>query len=508
VRIRQRQVRQQKASPGSDVDSRYGARSLRQLKDVAAGFLRPVVYLSANLTSRLGVVLATTSGVTLLVTYAFQLFGYSPNPYTGILLFLVLPAVFVAGLVLIPAGIYRQFRRERRLGLLPVTYPTVDFSQRELRRTALFIAVMTAINVPLFAIASYHGTMYMDSVQFCGLTCHQVMAPEYTAYQRSPHARVACVECHIGPGAPWFVRSKLSGSYQVLAVMFNLYPRPIPTPVHNLRPARETCEQCHWPEKFSGDKFEVRTKFGDDEKNLPAKTVLLMHIGGVSASQERIGIHGRHLGLAAYVAVDEKRQKIPWVSYRNEDGSVAEFVSTETPPTTEQLAQGERRLMDCVDCHNRPTHRFDLPAEAVNRALAAGRISPSLPYVHKVAIELLKRNYPTKPAAETQLPEALREYYRTNYSSRYDAQQAQIEQAATTLLEIYSGNIFPEMKVTWGTHPNNLGHQDFPGCFRCHDGNHKSKDGREITQDCNACHNLLAMDDPDPKILHELSGGS
>jgi hypothetical protein len=236
--------------------------------------------------------------------------------------------------------------------------------------------------------------------------------------------------------------------------------------------------------------------------------VLLMHIGGVSASQERIGIHGRHLGLAAYVAVDEKRQKIPWVSYRNEDGSVAEFVSTETPPTTEQLAQGERRLMDCVDCHNRPTHRFDLPAEAVNRALAAGRISPSLPYVHKVAIELLKRNYPTKPAAETQLPEALREYYRTNYSSRYDAQQAQIEQAATTLLEIYSGNIFPEMKVTWGTHPNNLGHQDFPGCFRCHDGNHKSKDGREITQDCNACHNLLAMDDPDPKILHELSGGS
>ena len=494
---------------GDEIPSRgYPRVALRRLWEIVTRPIRPVVYLSANITSRTGVVLTTTSAVTLLLTYAFQLFGYAPNPYTGILIFLILPGVFVAGLVLIPLGVYRQFRREKRLGLLPVAYPAVDFSHREVRRTALFIAAMTAINVPLFAIASYRGTVYMESVQFCGLTCHQVMAPEYTAYQRSPHARVACVECHIGPGAPWFVRSKLSGSYHVLAVTFNLYPRPIPSPVRNLRPALETCEQCHWPERFSGDKFEVKTKFGDDEKNTPLKTVLLMHIGGVSANREKVGIHGRHLGLATYIASDDKRQKIPWVNYKNEDGSVTEFVSEDAPPTRELLARGERRLMDCMDCHNRPTHAFDLPEDAVNRAMAAGRIRPSLPYAHKVSVELLKRNYPTKLAAQTQLPEALREYYRANYFSMYNSQRAQIEEAATALLEIYNGNIFPEMNMTWGTHANNLGHQDFPGCFRCHDGNHKSKDGRMITQDCSACHNLLAMEDPDPKILHELSGGT
>jgi len=486
-----------------------GKAALQNLQEGLTHFLRPIVYLSHNLISRVGVVLTTTSAITLLVAYTSEFFGvFRPNPYVGILVFLVLPGVFVAGLVLIPLGIYREFRRERRLGVLPSIYPTIDFSHRELRRTALFVAVMTAINVPIFAVASYSGTVYMDSVQFCGLTCHQVMIPEYTAYQRSPHARVACVDCHIGPGAPWFVRSKLSGSYQVLAVTFNLYPRPIPTPVHNLRPARQTCEECHWPEKFSGDKLVIKTKFDDDEKNSSTKTVLLLHIGGQGANKSLVGIHGRHLGLAKYIPSDEKRQTIPWVSYKNEDGSVTEYVTTENPPAPDVLAKTERRVMDCMDCHNRPTHRFDMPEEVVNRAMAAEQISPSLPWIHKLSLELLKRTYPSKLAAQTELPEALRAYYRTNYFSVYNSQGAQIEQAAKNLLEIYNGNIFPEMNITWGTYPNNLGHADFPGCFRCHDGNHKSKDGKEITQDCNACHSLLAMDEADPKILHELAGGN
>ena len=182
----------------------------------------------------------------------------------------------------------------------------MDFSHQGVRRTALFIAVMTAINIPIFAFATYRGTVFMESTQFCGQTCHSVMDPEYTAYQRSPHARVACVECHIGPGAPWFVRSKLSGSYQVLAVTFNLYPRPIPTPIHNLRPARETCEQCHWPERFSGDKLVVKTQYADDEKNSATKTVLLVHIGGRNPDSKLVGIHGRHLGLVTYIPADEQ----------------------------------------------------------------------------------------------------------------------------------------------------------------------------------------------------------
>ncbi len=479
----------------------------RELWDGLKRSIRPVAYLSHNLMSRLGVVVTTTSAITLLIAYASQILGYTFNPYAGILIFLILPGVFVLGLLGIPLGIYREFRMQRRLGILPSEYPLVSLSHEDFRRTALFVAVMTAINVPLFAVASYRGVVYMDSVKFCGTTCHTVMLPEYTAYERSPHAHVACVECHIGPGAPWFVRSKLSGSYQVLAVTFNLYPRPIPTPISNLRPATQTCDQCHWPAKFSGDKLIVKTKFGDDEKNSATKTVLLMHIGGLSPALKYIGIHGWHLGRITYIAADQKRQVIPWVDHRNPDGSFTAFASTDNPPKPDLLAHGERRLMDCMDCHDRPSHTFHLPEEAVDTEMAAGRISPSLPYAHKVGVQLLKQNYPSRLDAETQIPESFREYYRKNYFSIYNSKRAEIEQAAKALVYIYDGNVFPAMHVTWGTYPNNLGHMDFPGCFRCHDGNHKSKDGQVITQDCNTCHSLLAMDDPNPKILQELQAG-
>ena len=480
------------------------------------GVIRPAVYLSQNLISRTGVVLATTAGITLVFAFALLIFGFQPNPYAGIVVFMILPPILALGLILIPIGIVRDLRKFRRLGTLPVTYPTVDFSHQGVRRTALFVVIMTAINVPIFAYATYRGTVFMESTSFCGQTCHKVMDPEYTAYQRSPHARVACVECHIGPGAPWFVRSKISGSYQVLAVTFDLYPRPIATPIHNLRPARETCEQCHWPERFSGDKLVIKTKYGDDEKNASTKTVLLVHIGGRNSDSKLIGIHGRHLGLVSYLPSDEKRQQIPWVSYRTADGKVTEYASTDAPPKAELVANGERRTMDCVDCHNRPTHTFEMPENAVNRAMAAGRIDPALPFIHKKAIELLKVKYRSREAAASELPNALREYYQKNYPAVYSSQSTAIDEAAKGILYIYQGNVFPEMNITWGTYPNNLGHTDFsnpdqpgfPGCFRCHDGNHKSKDGKEITQDCNACHTLLAQDEPDPKVLHELAGGN
>jgi hypothetical protein len=478
----------------------------RQWRGILTQIVRPAFYLSQNLISRAGVVLTTTAGITLVIAFGSLLFGFRPNPYAGILVYMILPGIFALGLVLIPAGIYRDFRNQRRMGTLPTAYPLIDFSRGGMRQTIMFVAIMTAINVPIFAIASYSGTVYMESTQFCGQTCHRVMDPEYTAYQRSAHARVACVECHIGAGASFFVRSKISGSYQLVAVTFNPYPRPIPTPIHNLRPARETCEQCHWPERFSGDKLVIKTKFADDEKNSATQTVLLVHIGGRHPDRKLVGIHGRHLGLVSYTATDAKRQEIASVTYRNEDGTVTEF--GQAPGKPGPVAQGLQHTMDCMDCHNRPTHTFDMPENAVNREMAAGRISPQLPFIHKVAIDLLKKNYSSRMTAQTELPDALREYYRKNYFDLYNTQRTRIEDAARAILYVYEGNIFPEMNITWGTYPNNLGHNDFPGCFRCHDGNHKSKGGQEITQDCNACHALLAMDEPDPKILHELAGGN
>ena len=467
------------------------------------GRVSPLVHLSSNLLSRIGVVLVTTAVVLWIILLPVTL-HLQEHPYLGMITFLFLPGLFFLGLVLIPLGILLRRRRERRGGVYPGEFPPLDFKNLKLRRMLAFVGVTTVANVMIGLLFFYAGVRYMDGVTFCGRTCHTVMSPEFTAYVRSPHARVECVQCHIGPGASWFVKSKISGTYQVLAVIFNLYPRPISTPIHDLRPARDTCERCHWPEKFTGDLLEVKTKFGDDEKNARTRTVLLMHIGGLDADRKLVGIHGRHLGLVTYIASDAKRQVIPWVSYRNADGSVSEYVSTDAPPTTEQLERGERRLMDCIDCHNRPSHRFDLPENAVNQAMAAGQISSALPFAHKTSIELLKKDYATKLAAQTEVPEAFREYYRKNYFPTYNAQRAQVEQAAATLLEIYNVNVFPSMNLTWGTYPSNIGHTDSPGCFRCHDGSHQTKAGQDISQDCNSCHSLLAMDEENPKILQEL----
>jgi hypothetical protein len=340
----------------------------------------------------------------------------------------------------------------------------------------------------------------MDSVTFCGETCHTVMQPEYTAYQNSPHARVECVKCHIGPGASWFVKSKLSGVGQVLAVTFRTYSTPIPTPVRSLRPARETCEACHWPQKYGEDRLQVIDKFADDQANTLTKTVLLMKIGG---GNRGIGIHGTHLGPGVairYAHADEGRQNIPWIEYNGPGGKTV-YATPEAKPDGGGLPIRE---MDCVDCHNRPTHAYELPERAVDRVMNAGRISPSLPFAKKRAVEILKASYGTRDEAAQKIPAAFESYYRDNYPAIWAQRRAEVTSAAGQVLAIYDRNIFPAMKVTWGTYPNNIGHTDSPGCFRCHDGNHAAKDGRSVTQDCNACHNLLAMDEANPKVLTDL----
>jgi hypothetical protein len=362
------------------------------------------------------------------------------------------------------------------------------------------------LNVLIFSFASYKGVSYMDSKEFCGLTCHTVMAPEYSAYENSPHSRVECVECHIGPGAGWFVRSKLSGLRQVLAVTFHTYSRPVPSPVKYLRPARDTCEQCHWPQRFSGNKFILKTNYKDDEKNTPMTTALVMKIGG-RASSGSVGIHGRHLDEGSrihYISTDEHRQVIPVVYYTDDKGKTVEYVSTDIKVSKQELEKGEQRAMDCIDCHNRPTHAFELPANAVDLRMSRGLISPELPNIHKKAVELLKVDYPDRDSAQKQIVEGIESYYRTSYPEVYSSKRALIEQSADNVAKIYLRNIFPDMKVTWGVHPNNLGHNDFPGCFRCHDGSHTSADGQTISNDCSACHNLLAVQEENPKVLADL----
>src|ERR1035437_3568979 len=469
-------------------------------------WLSPLVFLSSNPISLTGVVLVTTATVLWVFLLPTLLAHETANPYLGIPAFLMLPGVFVLGLVLIPVGIMLRRRSRRLQGLTVTSIPELRLDSPELRKLLGFVAVASIANVIIAGQFGYSAINYMDTGQFCGLTCHNVMQPEYTSWVESPHARVACAECHIGPGASWFVKSKLSGVGQVFAVAFDSYPRPIPTPVANLRPARETCEHCHWPARFSGDQFVVRTSYGADEGNQPASTVLLMKVGGRNW-RGSLGIHGVHVdgtSKMVYTSTDQQRQAIPRVIYTAADGKVTVYNSTSAKATPADLARGEERAMDCVDCHSRPTHAFQLPERAVDGAMERGQISPQLPFIKREAVAALKRSYPDRDTAVREIGASLDKFYQTNYPQVHGSSAEKLMSASEGVQAIYLKNIFPEMKVAWGTHPNNLGHTDFPGCFRCHDGDHTSADGRSIPNDCATCHDLLAVEEKDPKVLSDL----
>jgi cytochrome c2 len=302
------------------------------------------------------------------------------------------------------------------------------------------------------------------------------------------------------------VRAKVSGLRQVVMVTFHTYPRPIPSPVKDLRPASQTCEQCHWPQRFVGDKLLVRTSYTDDEKNTPQTDVVMLKVGG-SNWQGSTGIHGHHLADAVrirYISTDPQRQTIAAVYSTDDKGKTTEFISSDAKPTQQQLDQGEHRVMDCLDCHNRPAHTSEMPEGAVDKQMSLGRISADLPYIKKKAVEVLKVNYTTRDIAQQSITGEINKFYQTNYREIYQTRRTVVEQSGQEVANIYLRNIFPDMRVTWGTHPNNLGHNDSLGCFRCHDGSHTSADGQTITNDCSACHQIIVSGENNPKILTDL----
>ncbi len=469
--------------------------------------LAPIAYLSSNWVSWIGVFLVTTATVSTLFLLPAIFRATVANPYEGILLYLAIPSAFFAGLILIPLGMFIRWQSERRHNRYPKEFPPPDLSHPGLRRLLKFVAAATVLNVILAGQFTYSAVTYMDSTTFCGKTCHTVMIPEYTAYSNSPHAKVECVSCHIGPGASWFVKSKLSGVRQVFAVVFNTYHRPIPTPVENLRPARETCEACHWPEKFGHDRINVIDHYAEDEKNSLTETVLLMHIGGGPAIR---GIHSAHVAPGVtirYAHSDPERQKIPWVEYTSAKGEVTDFYAEGA--TKASVAGLDVRVMDCIDCHNRPTHIFQLPGPALDQEMRFGHISADLPFVRKQAAVLLNAKYPSREAALRQIPAGLEQFYQEKWPQVYASRRADIAKAAASVAGIYERNVFPSMNITWGTYINNIGHDNSPGCFRCHDEREGVtpagvKIGRTLPQDCNLCHEMLAYDESNPEILSKL----
>jgi hypothetical protein len=440
-----------------------------------------------------GMVLTTVSASVFLVVFLADLFGFHSNPYIGILFFLVLPAIFLLGLALIPAGAWLE-RRRRRAGRPPseVRWPTIDLNNPRQRTTAVIVFALTIANVIIVSLAAYRGVEYMDSPAFCGEVCHQPMAPEFVSYQQGPHARVACVECHVGPGARSFAASKFAGTGRFVAVVLDSYPRPIPPPIQDLRPARDTCEHCHWPEDFHGDKVQTFTEYADDEQNTETVMTVRVHVGGGSARLGiATGIHW-HMNLANqidYVAKDDNRDQILYVRMKNASGEVREYYAEGVTP--DQIAGLPRHRMDCMDCHNRPAHQIDATASgAVDVLMARGEIAKDLPFVHREAVKALTASYPTQAAAIAGAGKALRAFYAglPDAATAGAARTGEIDRAVAAVQGIARRDLFPEMRVTFGTYPSEIGHTDSPGCFRCHDESHKTADGKTISQDCDICH--------------------
>ncbi len=454
-----------------------------------------------NPLSFFGLAVAITSTAFGLPMMFVDMFSRRTHPYLAVLVYLVLPFVAAGGVGLVLLGaLWERRRRRRRPGMVVPPLPSID-----LNRSAHQIAVAGALTtfmtiVAMLSVTGYRAYHFTESVKFCGLVCHQVMKPEYTAYQYSPHARVACTQCHVGPGASWFVRSKITGAYQVYAVTFNKYPRPIPTPVKSLRPAQETCEQCHWPAKFFGAQQKTFTHYMADEHNSPWQIQMLLKIGGGDPSVGApAGIHW-HMNIKNdiyYIASDEQRETIPWVRVVEPQGRIAEYMSMESPLSPEQIVKSEVRRMDCVDCHNRPSHIFRPPDRAVEEAFETGRLERSLPYLKREAIRLLAQEYPSEEQALSAILKGLAEFYQKDYPEVYREQAVAIQQATAELQRIYSRNFFPEMRADWRAHPNHMGHLNAEGCFRCHDGLHKNREGKVLTKDCTACHTILAQGPPE-----------
>lgn len=446
-----------------------------------------------NWVSVAGGILSSVSFAVILVFFFLDFRNKEPNPYLGVVTYMIAPVFLIISLLLIPIGaiIERKLRFKRGHAR---RFPHIDFNNPAHQKIAYVTIVVVTIFLLFTAVGSYKAYEFTESVTFCGKACHQVMHPEFTTYQNSPHARVACVHCHIGHGVDWYVRSKLAGSYQVYSVIFKKYHKPIETPIKNLRPAQETCEKCHWPQQFFGAVEEDRNYFLSDEKNSAWKTRMLMLVGGGNPAHGKSkGIHW-HMNIKSkvyYVAEDEKRQKIPWIKIVRSDGEEEIYVDEDSKYSAEKPPEGELRQMDCMDCHNRPSHVYNSPDRAVNESLAFGAIDSTIPYIKREALKVLSAEYETEEAAESAIKEKLEKFYQKKYPEFLAQNRAAFDQAAASIVKIYRMNIFPRMKASWKEYPDNIGHFIYPGCFRCHDEKHKSSTGKVLSKDCNQCHTII-----------------
>ncbi len=452
----------------------------------------------------MGVTLTTVSITLMVVGLLFDIFGLISNPYANIFTYMILPGGMITGLALIPIAGFLRRRQWHQFGI-PREHLHINLSDHKHRKFLIVFIVLTVINVSVLGLIGYEGYHFTDSPYFCGVVCHQVMAPEYTVYQRSPHAKVACVECHIGPGAQWFVRAKISGLRQVAAVLTDSYSKPIPAPVEHLRPARDTCETCHWPDKFHGKKVKTMKHFTNDDQATPKVTEIALHIGGRNPETKVFeGIHW-HVSKdvqVEYLATDKKRTKMAKVRVKRPDGSKDEFVKKDEKAAAGEA--GEWRTMDCIDCHNRPTHVYDMPEDVVDFGILSKAINGAIPGIREDSLAAITGKYATRDEAKAKIGAALMNLQAKRNAGDLEKYRKDITNAGLYLVDGYLANVWPETLVEWGTYQGHLGHRspDYGGygladtsfgCFRCHDEEHVNSGGKAIPQNCDLCHDEPQM---------------
>lgn len=449
-----------------------------------------------NRLSLAGAIVAGTSLLLIIFLFVLTLLYEQSSNYLGLFTFIILPVFLVLGLLLIPLGMIFRHRwlKDPERKARPASW-VIDFANKRHRNAAVIFAAGTVLLLFLSGIGSYEAFHYTESVEFCGKMCHKVMKPEYVAYQKSPHANVSCVECHVGPGADWYVKSKLSGVRQVFAVLKNDYPRPIPTPIHALRPAQVTCEQCHWPEQFYSHLLINEKHYLSDYENTEWNIDLRMKVGAShSALGNTEGIHW-HIHkdvIVQYWDQDGSRGTLPYVRLINQaSGDTTVFIDEEAGISLADVPLDELRTMDCMDCHNRPSHRYETPSEFVDFRLTSGDISRDLPEIKMAAMTLFAASYESAEEADSAISAYIQSYYNDYYPDVAAEKADEIAQAIEALKEGFHQNVFPEMKASWQVYPDHIGHLTYPGCFRCHNDRHVSATGQTISKDCNLCHTIL-----------------
>jgi hypothetical protein len=417
--------------------------------------------------------------------------------YIGLVVYIILPVIMIIGLLMIPLGMFLKIRRERRSKKEETRWKVIDLNNKRTRNAMIIFVIGTFVILFLSAIGSYKAFHYTESNEFCGTVCHSVMTPEYTAYQLSSHARVKCVECHVGEGADWYVKSKLSGLYQVYSVTFKKYPKPIPTPIQNLRPAQETCEKCHWPDKFYSNRLVHTISYLADTFNTECFTTLMMKTSaGHETAGHSEGIHW-HINpnvKIEYISKNEKRDTIPWVKYTNlTTGEVTIYEDETGKLEEEQVLKLSARKMDCMDCHNRPSHLYQSPTDYIDDGLTKGSIPKDLMYIKQIAMQVLKVRFGTNDSTYQFINDSILAFYKTNYPEIYKEKLDLINKAIKGIKDEFSVNSFPQMNVYSESYVNHIGHQETKGCFRCHSGTHVSTGGKKIRNDCNLCHTIIAQ---------------